>query len=120
MFSIAAPKPLKARWKNHQVKVRGTFNHNEIFSGHVPRTLLKRQIKHGLSVRFRPDFWHRTPTHIARDLTHLLQAREVFLHIGLARGWKEHPDRCYLQITGIYTFPDYLEGRTWRIPEKKG
>jgi hypothetical protein len=39
----------------------------------------------------------------------------VYLRIGLARHW--HPDheqpknRCYLQITGVYTFPDYLGGR---------
>jgi hypothetical protein len=26
--------------------------------------------------------------------------------------WRKFPDRCYLQITGIYTFPDYLKGST--------
>jgi hypothetical protein len=35
----------------------------------------------------------------------------------LARGftgnWRKFPDRCYLQITGIYTFPDYLKGSTF-------
>jgi hypothetical protein len=35
----------------------------------------------------------------------------VFLRIGLARGWQKRPDRCYLQITGVYSFPDYLGGR---------
>ena len=55
----------------------------------------------------------RDPPKIASELTHLLQNRDVYLRIGLARGWKEHPDRCYLQITGIYTFPDYLEGKTF-------
>jgi hypothetical protein len=55
----------------------------------------------------------RQPAQIALDLTHTLQTREVYLRIGLARGWKEHPERCYLQITGIYTFPDYLEGKTF-------
>ncbi|HHY87799.1 MAG TPA: hypothetical protein GYA06_02595 [Chloroflexi bacterium] len=44
----------------------------------------------------------------------LNQAR-TYLRIGLTRG--HHPDenqpknRCYLQVTGVYTFPDYLEGR---------
>jgi hypothetical protein len=37
----------------------------------------------------------------------------LYLRIGLARGWDEQPDRCYLQITGIYTFPDYLAGKTF-------
>lgn len=41
----------------------------------------------------------------------LRSADNVFFRIGLARGWDEYPDRCYLQITGIYTFPDYLGGR---------
>jgi hypothetical protein len=27
--------------------------------------------------------------------------------------WQKFPERCYLQITGIYTFPDYLKGRTF-------
>lgn len=37
--------------------------------------------------------------------------REVYLRIGLARGWKKHPDRCYLQVIGVYSFPDYLGGK---------
>jgi hypothetical protein len=38
--------------------------------------------------------------------------RTVYLRIGLARGWEKHPDRCYLQATGVYSFPDYLGGKT--------
>ncbi|HLF89799.1 MAG TPA: hypothetical protein VI451_12685 [Anaerolineales bacterium] len=55
----------------------------------------------------------RPPAQIALELTHTLQTRDVYLRIGLARGWKEHPERCFLQITGIYTFPDYLNGKTF-------
>jgi len=47
---------------------------------------------------------------MSRQLCHFNE-RTTFLRIGLARNWEQHPDRCYLQITGIYTFPDYLEGR---------
>jgi hypothetical protein len=39
----------------------------------------------------------------ARILT-ALQRQTVYLRIGLARGWDRHPDRCYLQITGVYGF----------------
>lgn len=46
-------------------------------------------------------------------LTHILNQRTTFLRIGLARLWDKFPDRCYLQVTGIYTFPDYLGGRTF-------
>jgi hypothetical protein len=55
----------------------------------------------------------RAPEQIAGELTAQLKAMDVYLRVGLARGWKKFPDRCYLQINGIYTFPDYLEGRTF-------
>ncbi len=55
----------------------------------------------------------RTPGDIANEMTALLKNKEVLLRIGLARGWEEHPDRCYIQLTGVYTFPDYLEGKTF-------
>ena len=54
-----------------------------------------------------------TPLDIATEMTTMLKNRDVFLRIGLARGWEEHPDRCYVQLTGVHTFPDYLEGRTF-------
>ena len=55
----------------------------------------------------------RGPKEIAAELTRMLRSRKVYLRIGLSRGWKEFPDRCYLQITGIFTFPDYLDGKTF-------
>jgi len=55
----------------------------------------------------------REPTEISSELTSVLKSRDVFLRIGLARGWKKFPERCYLQIIGIYTLPDYLEGKTF-------
>jgi len=51
------------------------------------------------------------PMSVAHRLTTILRKNPVFLRIGLARGWERHPDRCYLQITGVYSFPDYLSGR---------
>jgi len=51
------------------------------------------------------------PSRAAQSLTTTLQRAELFLRIGLARGWEKYPARCYLQITGVYSFPDYLEGR---------
>lgn len=34
-----------------------------------------------------------------------IRQREVFFPIGLARGWKQFPDRCYLQVAGVYASP---------------
>ena len=53
------------------------------------------------------------PQRIAAELTQALQERQVYLRIGLARGWAKFPERCFLQINGVYTFPDYLEGKTF-------
>ncbi len=49
----------------------------------------------------------------SEHLTRVLQQSRVFLRIGLARPWEQFPDRCYLQITGVYSFPDYLSGRSF-------
>ncbi|MCA1668654.1 MAG: hypothetical protein LC793_14900 [Thermomicrobia bacterium] len=51
------------------------------------------------------------PEMVAHRLIAILRTNPVFLRIGLARGWERFPDRCYLQITGVYSFPDYLTGR---------
>lgn len=70
-----------------------------------------------LAWRYQADFFRRTENLPVEALTARMQAalqsKAVFLRIGLARGWSKHPDRCYLQVTGIHTFPDYLGGRTF-------
>ncbi len=48
---------------------------------------------------------------IEASINQMLAGRTAFLRIGLARGWANYPDRCYLQINSIFTYPDYLEGR---------
>ena len=53
------------------------------------------------------------PKDIAARLTQLLKSRRVYLRIGLSRKWAKFPGRCYLQLNGIYTFPDYLDGMTF-------
>jgi hypothetical protein len=45
-----------------------------------------------------------TADRAATQLLNALQRQTVYLRIGLARGWDRHPDRCYLQITGVYGF----------------
>lgn len=54
-----------------------------------------------------------SPQKASAQMKTLLNEAAVFLRIGLARHWEKHPDRCYLQITGVHTFPDYLEGRCY-------
>jgi hypothetical protein len=41
-----------------------------------------------------------------------LQKKVVYLRIGLSRPtWQKYPHCCFLQINGVYSFPDYLKGR---------
>ncbi|MCC6189851.1 MAG: hypothetical protein IT318_12520 [Anaerolineales bacterium] len=49
---------------------------------------------------------------VAAAAAPMLRQRDVILRLGLARKWAKFPGRCYLQINGIHTFPDYLAGKT--------
>jgi hypothetical protein len=51
------------------------------------------------------------PARASQQLFRSLSNAEIYLRIGLSRHWAQYPDRCYLQINGVYTFPDYLGGR---------
>jgi hypothetical protein len=52
---------------------------------------------------------------IGLHLQQLLNEYSTYLRIGLTRGWNIDPHlphtHCYLQITGVYSIPDYLDGR---------
>lgn len=49
---------------------------------------------------------------IGYQLEEQLQKGDVFLRIGLARPtWDKYPHCCFLQINGVYSFPDYLDGK---------
>lgn len=51
------------------------------------------------------------PEEVEKDLVSLLQkSKKLYLRIGLARPWEED-NKCWLQVTGVYTFPDYLDGK---------
>ena len=45
----------------------------------------------------------------------LKSPRRLYLRIGLARPdvLGDYPEACWTQITGVYTFPDYLKGKTF-------
>lgn len=68
-----------------------------------------------LTFRYYADYLHSSkamdPDTVSHTLTQHLKSSQVYLRIGLARGWEKFPDRCYLQITGVHTFPDYLAGK---------
>lgn len=60
---------------------------------------------------------NRSPATVSQELTSLLtSADRLYLRLGLARPWL-NPNTgklgCWMQITGIYTFPDYLGGKSF-------
>jgi hypothetical protein len=48
-------------------------------------------------------------------MSKLKRGDRTYLRIGLARPTKigDYPETCWVQVTGVYTFPDYLDGRNW-------
>lgn len=69
-----------------------------------------------LAWRYYCDFQRESgssPSTISNKMSSILKLSRVYLRIGLARSWEKFPDRCYIQITGVYTFPDYLNGKTF-------
>lgn len=54
---------------------------------------------------------------VSRELTNILKSVErIYLRLGLAQPFKRSTGdepRCYLQVTGVHTFPDYLQGKTF-------
>ncbi|MFC1861314.1 hypothetical protein ACFLYL_03465 [Chloroflexota bacterium] len=53
------------------------------------------------------------PNEVAQELVTLFQnADRIYMRLGLARPW-EQDNKCWLQITGVHTFPDYLQGKTF-------
>lgn len=61
---------------------------------------------------------HTSPLAALQQLTELLQSVDrLYLRLGLARPWAPRDGsfglRCWMQVTGIYTFPDYLGGKSF-------
>lgn len=100
-------------WEEGKLKYRLSFKDNtgDMFDRPVSdltfRELCYREVKR--KSRSRLD--------VVGELNSLLKnADRVYLRVGLARPWVQPglgESRCYLQVTGIYTFPDYLEGKTF-------
>ncbi len=54
------------------------------------------------------------PPRIRDLLERKWESAEVWLRLGLTRPYQKSEDAqkwCYLQVTGVYTFPDYLQGK---------
>ncbi len=48
---------------------------------------------------------------ISHELRRRLSGSPVFVRVGLTRPFAKMYNRCYLQVSGVYAFPDYAEHR---------
>jgi hypothetical protein len=59
----------------------------------------------------------RPTSDVSDELADVLKGVDrLYLRLGLARPFKKSATdepRCYLQITGVHTFPDYLQGKSF-------
>ena len=55
------------------------------------------------------------PRAVSSLLERLKKSDRTYLRIGLARPTAigNYPESCWVQVTAVYTFPDYLDGRNW-------
>ena len=52
-------------------------------------------------------------TTLEPHLNRLLNKEVIFVRLGLTREYPAGSHQCWLQVNGIYTFPDYLDGDTF-------
>jgi len=56
---------------------------------------------------------HVNPDTVIKELLIAFSnSKRLYLRLGLARPWKKD-NQCWMQVTGVYTFPDYLQGKTF-------
>ncbi len=59
--------------------------------------------------------YRTVPRAVSSLLERLKKSDRTYLRIGLARPTRigRYPETCWVQVTGVYTFPDYLDGIKW-------
>jgi hypothetical protein len=113
--SLGTIRPAEVLELIYEPKDNSTWDYRIVFKDHAAQTY--RLAITDLTYRHYLDYGRVELSYpvddLATRLARVFNQRTTFLRIGLARGWEKFPDRCYLQVTGIYTFPDYLRGRTF-------
>jgi hypothetical protein len=112
--SLGTVRPQQVIQTIHELSPEGKWNYRLVFIDGDGVTY--RLTVTDLAWRYYYDHQRQSghePKKISSELTSALKSSQVYLRIGLARGWEKFPDRCFIQITGVHTFPDYLKGRTF-------
>jgi len=116
--SLGTIRPKDVQYVKYAPNSSGKWDYRITFIGHdegndafnLPITDLayRNYCDHERSVK-RVD-----PKAITLHLKTRFNHMETYFRVGLARRFPNRfPNHCYLQITGIYTFPDYLQGRNF-------
>jgi hypothetical protein len=86
--------PERSRW-DYRLRFRDAAG--EVYQLAVVDLAFRRQLDQLRDGGLAPDV-------AAATMRDGLREQRVYLRVGLARGWDKHPDRCYLQLTGVYGF----------------
>lgn len=111
--SLGTIQPSAIKGVEYHSEQEGSWSYHIVFKDDVSWYRLKIT---DLTWHYYCDLYRadgREPSEIASEMTTTLKRVKVYLRIGLARGWQKYPDRCYVQVNGIHTIPDYLNGRTF-------
>jgi len=102
---------ISAELTPNSIKPRITFVDNTGFEFNLPTSDLTLWDRCRLLVKKQGC----NKVEVERELISLLQnVDRLYLRIGLARPWEPKDDggeKCWLQVTGVYTFPDFLNGK---------
>ncbi len=107
--SLGLIKSVKVLGVNYSVKEDGTYKYRITFSdmsGEVYDLPVTDCAFRRYCDRMRV-LEGRSTGAIGLELQQRLDQRETFLRVGLTRPFAKMHNRCYLQVSGIHTFPDY-------------
>lgn len=115
--SLGTIRPRSVRFVRYQLNERGNWECHITFTDQagIEYKLPVTDLSFRYYLDFLRDQEHQSTGSIGLQMQQILNHPTTIFRIGLTRGFNpdrnQPQDRCYLQITGVYTFPDYLEGR---------
>jgi len=129
----------KHRWVEPGANTRSIGTLSQVYIASVQLTMESGKLKYRLSFKDKTGFLYdsipisdlafrefsftevvkrrRDAATVAQEITGFLKAADrLYLRLGLARPWinpNTGKQGCWMQVTGIYTFPDYMSGKSF-------
>jgi len=114
--SLGTIRPRSVRFVRYQLNERGNWECHITFTDQagIEYKLPVTDLSFRYYLDFLRDQENQSTGSIGLQIQQIVNHPTTIFRIGLARGFNPDPEqpqnRCYLQIIGVYSFPDYLEG----------